>query len=76
MIGFYYILVYISFYKRARRVNVFPVTLRPYGSNFATIVNTISNRGLIDLDKGVEIQIDSKRVLLVAFTFVIIRDMP
>lgn len=76
LIGFYCILVCISFYKRARRANVFPITLRPYRSNFATIVNAIGNRGLTDLDKGVEIQIDGKRVLLVAFTFAMIRDMP
>lgn len=57
---------------------MFPITLRPYRSNFAAIVNTISDKGLTALDKGIEIEIakDSKRVLLVAFTFVYISDMP
>lgn len=57
---------------------MFPITLRPYRSNFVAVVNTISDKGLIALDKGIEIEIakDSKRVLLVAFTFVYISDMP
>lgn len=68
----------ISFYERARRTNVFPITLRPYRSNFAAVVNAISDKGLTALDKGIEIEIakDSKRVLLIAFTFVYISDMP
>lgn len=71
-------MVGISFYERARRTNVFPITLRPYRSNFAAVVNTISDKGLIALDKGIEIEIakDSKRVLLIAFTFVYISDIP
>lgn len=57
---------------------MFPITLRPYRSNFVAIMNTIGDKGLTALDKGIEIEIakDSKRVLLVAFTFVYISDMP
>lgn len=66
----------ISFYKRARRTNVFPITLGPYGSNFVAIVNTIGDKGLIALDKGIEIEIAGERVLLIAFTFVYISDIP
>lgn len=66
----------ISFYKRARRTNVFPITLGPYRSNFAAIVNAISDKGLIALDKGVEIKIVGERLLLIAFIFVYIGDMP
>lgn len=66
----------ISFYKRARRTNVFPITLGPYGSNFIAIVNAIGDKGLIALDKGVEIEIAGERVLLIAFTFVYIGDIP
>lgn len=41
-------------------------------------MNTISDKGLTALDKGIEIEIakDSKRVLLVTFTFVYIGNMP
>lgn len=66
----------ISFYKRARRTNVFPITLGPYGSNFVAIVNAIGDKGLTALDKGVEIEIAGERVLLIAFTFAYIGDMP
>lgn len=68
----------ISFYERARRTNIFPITLRPYRSNFVAVINTISDKGLIALDKGIEIEIvkDSKRVLLITFTFAYISDIP
>lgn len=56
---------------------MFPITLGPYRSNFAAIVNAISDKGLIALDKGIEIEIeDGEKVLLIAFTFVYIGDMP
>lgn len=56
---------------------MFPITLGPYRSNFAAIVNAISDKGLIALDKGIEIEIaDGEKVLLIAFTFTYIGDMP
>lgn len=56
---------------------MFPITLGPYRSNFAAIVNTIGDKGLIALDKGIEIEIeDGEKVLLIAFTFVYIGDIP
>lgn len=76
LIGFYCILAGISFYKRARRTNVFPITLGPYRSNFVAVVNAISDKGLIALDKGVEIEIAGETLLLIAFIFVYISDMP
>lgn len=55
---------------------MFPITLGPYRSNFTAIVNAISDKGLIALDKGIEIEIaDGEKVLLIAFTFAYIGDI-
>lgn len=63
-------------YKRVRRANVFLVTLGPYGSNFADIVKAIREKGLKALDRSVEIDVDRERVLLIAFTYAYLGNMP
>lgn len=76
LIGFYYILAGMNQYKRVRRANVFLVTLGPHGSNFADVVKAIREKGLKALDRGVEIDVDRERVLLIAFTYAYLGDMP
>lgn len=57
LIGFYYIAVGLSYYKRARRVNVFLIILSPYRSNFADIIKAISRKGITALNRGIEVDI-------------------
>lgn len=57
LIGFYYILAGLSYYKRARRANMFLVTLSPYRSNFVDVVKAISKKGISSLDQGIEVNI-------------------
>lgn len=76
LIGFYYILAGINQYKRARRANIFLVTLGPYGSNFADIVKVIREKGLKALNRSIEINIDRERVLLIAFIYAYLGNIP
>lgn len=75
LMGIYFILAALDTHERNRRVNVSPLTLGPYSSNFADVVEAI--RLLSALDKGIEVYIPGEgRVLLVAFTFAFLGDMP
>lgn len=75
LIGIYFILAALDIYERNRRVNVSPLILGPYSSNFADIIEAI--RLLSVLDKGIKVYIPGEgRVLLVAFTFAFLGDMP
>lgn len=75
LIGIYFILAALNIYERNRRVNVSPLTLGPYSSNFVDVVEAI--RLLSVLDKGIKVYIPGEgRVLLIAFTFAFLRDMP
>lgn len=75
LIGIYFILVALNIYKRNRRVNISPLILGPYSSNFVDVIEAI--RLLSVLDKGIKVYIPGEgRVLLVAFTFAFLRDMP
>lgn len=75
LIGIYFILVLLYGHERNRRVNVFPLTLGPYSSNFADVVEAI--KLLAVLDRGVEVYIlGIGNVLLIAFTLTFLRDMP
>lgn len=75
LIGIYFILVLLSSRERDRRANVFPLILGPYGSNFADIVEAI--KLLAVLDCSVEVYIPRiGTVLLIAFTFAFLSNMP
>lgn len=75
LIGIYFILAALNTYERNRRANVSPLILRPYSSNFVDVVEAI--RLLSALDKGIKVYIPREGiVLLVAFTFAFLGDMP
>ena len=75
LMGMYFIPASLSFHERARRVNVFPLTLGPHGSNFADVVDAMKAR-LAVLDKGIEVQIKGETVLLCTPTTLYAADMP
>lgn len=75
LIGIYFILALLYGYKRNRRVNVFPLTLGPYSSNFVDIVEAI--KLLAVLDRGVEVYIlGIGNILLIAFTLAFLSNIP
>lgn len=75
LIGIYYIPAAMNIRKRIRRTNCFALTLGPYRSNFLDIVKAL--RLLIALDRSIEVRIlGISKVLLIAFTYMFISDMP
>lgn len=75
LIGIYFIVATLSARERNRRANVLPLILGPYRSNFANVVEAI--KLLAVLDRSVKVYIPRiGTVLLVAFTFAFLRDMP
>lgn len=75
LIGIYFIIAILSARERNRRANVLPLTLSPYRSNFTNIVEAI--KLLTILDRSVKVYIPRiGTVLLIAFTFAFLRDMP
>lgn len=77
LIGFYYIAAGLSYYKRARRANVFLIILSLYRSNFADVVKAISSKGITSLDRGIEVDMpNSQKVMLVAFTLAFLSNIP
>lgn len=75
LIGIYFILASLYTRERDRRANVFPLTLGPYSSNFADVVEAI--KLLATLNQGIEVYIPGRgNVLLVAFTIAFLSDMP
>lgn len=69
-------MVGISQYERARRSNVFLITLGLYGSNFSEVVKAIREKGLKALDRGVEVKVDREKILLIAFIYIYLGNMP
>src|SRR4051794_28869937 len=59
---------------RKKRFNTFPILLTPHGSTFEDVVDTL--RCLIPFDKGKYVTIRGEKILLCAFTFSYIGDMP
>ncbi|EMF13965.1 uncharacterized protein SEPMUDRAFT_41081, partial [Sphaerulina musiva SO2202] len=53
LIGFYFIFVGLSFYKRARRANVLPFTIRLHSSNFSDVLLAI--KCLTALERSIEV---------------------
>lgn len=75
LIGMYYIPTAINTYKRTRRANCFVLTLGLYSSNFLDVIKAL--RLLIALDRSIEVRIlGISRVLLIAFTYAFISNMP
>lgn len=66
----------ISQRERARRANVFLITLGPYSSNFADVVKAIGEKGLTALNRGIEIEVDREKVLLIVFIYTYLGNMP
>lgn len=61
--------------KRTRRANCFTLTLGPYRSNFLDVVKALSL--LVALDRSKEVQIPGiGKVMLIAFTYAFISNMP
>jgi hypothetical protein len=63
----------MTFKERARRANVFPITIGPHGNNFFDVIGCL--KSLSHLDRGVEVQIGDEKVLLCAFTMAYTGDM-
>lgn len=75
LIGIYYIPISINTRKRTRRANCFTLTLGPYRSNFPDVVKALSL--LVGLDRSIEVQIlGIGKVILIAFTYAFISNMP
>lgn len=76
LIGFYFIFVGLSFYKRARRANVLPFTIRLYSSNFSDVLLAI--KCLIALERSIKVQLPRipSIVILVAYTLAFISNIP
>lgn len=74
LIGIYCILAGLTAQERNRTTNVFPLTLGPYSSNIAGVVETIG-MFLRALDSGKIIDIDGRKVMLCAITFVFLGDI-
>lgn len=75
IIGQYFILDSLLFQERARRTNIFPFTLGPYGSNFPNIVKLVEARIAI-LDKGIFVNINSEDMLLYILILAYLGDIP
>lgn len=74
LIGIYCILAGLTAQERNYTTNIFPLILRPYSSNIARVVETIGIF-LRALDSSKIIDIDSRKVILYAITFVFLGDM-
>lgn len=74
LIGIYYILVGLIVQERNRTTNVFPLTLRPYSSNIARVVETIGIF-LQALNSSKIIDIDGRKVMLYVIIFVFLGDI-
>lgn len=55
LIGVYFIIAAMNSRERNRRANMFLLTLSPYSSNFADVVEAV--RLLVSLDRGIEVLI-------------------
>ena len=64
----------LSFKERTRRANVFPITLGPHGSNFSDVVEALKSP--IPLDRGIEMDLDGKRIIFCVYIHYFIGDMP
>ncbi|KAF1816368.1 hypothetical protein P152DRAFT_388522 [Eremomyces bilateralis CBS 781.70] len=74
--GMYIIPAGLSFKERARRANVFPITLGPHGSNFDDVISALEPF-MKRLDRGQEVTLQGgEKVLLCAFTMAYLGDMP
>lgn len=66
----------LNYKEYSRRSNVFPITLRPHGSNFRDVVNAIGAGGLRALDRGINLKINGEEEFVCAYTLAFIGDMP
>ncbi|KAI9749166.1 MAG: Glutathione reductase [Chaenotheca gracillima] len=72
--GIYIIPAALSTRERARRVNVFPLTLGPHGSAFNEVICTMQS--LTHLDGGMDLTINGERIHVCAYPLAFIGDMP
>ena len=73
LMGVYLIPASFSSSERMRRVNVFPITLGPHGSNLNDVLDTLST--LRDIDKGVVLDLPQPTRVCI-FPLCMIGDMP
>lgn len=75
LIGYYIIVASLSAQERQRAVNVLLLTLRPYSSIAAEVIEAI---GLLlsALDASIEVEVNGTKSLLCVFIFIYIGDMP
>jgi hypothetical protein len=74
LIGIYIIPACLDAIERAKRNNVYPITLGPHGSNLADVISTLKR--LSQLDYGIETEIHGKKTKLVAYAHMFLGDMP
>ena len=75
LMGIYLINAAFSFQERNRRVNVFPLTLGPHGSNLSDVIKAIGPL-MSQLDRGLEVMINGEPTFICAFTMAYLGDMP
>lgn len=75
LMGYYFIHASLDTTERNRQANVFPLTLRPHGANLADVVEAIGP-SLSLFEEGMTVSINGEEVLVFAFTFAYIGDMP
>ncbi|KAL9036395.1 MAG: hypothetical protein Q9180_004325 [Flavoplaca navasiana] len=73
MMGVYLMLGSLSFSERMRRVNVFPLTLGPHGSNLDDVLDSLVS--LKELDKGIVLDLP-QRTRVCVFPLCMTGDMP
>jgi hypothetical protein len=72
--GIYILPAFFPEELRNRRANVLPITLGPFGSALADVLDSMIH--LAELDKGVEIQVNGEPVFLCAPNMAFVGDMP
>ncbi|KAI0592714.1 hypothetical protein F4775DRAFT_597943 [Biscogniauxia sp. FL1348] len=74
LLGYYITPCALKAKDRLRPGNIIPLVLGPHGSDFSDIVKGLGT--LVDLDYGIEVEINGVTTLLCAWTMVFIGDQP
>jgi hypothetical protein len=75
LMGWYIIIAALTFEERSRRINVHPITLGPHGSNLNDVAKALQPF-MLALEGGLEMDICGEKILVCAFSFAYIGDMP
>lgn len=74
LLGYYITPCGLSAKDRLRPGNIIPLVLGPHGSDFGDVVKGLGT--LVDLDRGIKMDINGRETLVTCWTMVFIGDMP